>query len=114
MREGCCAAKAQTMRIRRRRGKPGSTPESRRRQKRRLPELDRRIEDEVEQGKSRRWQKRKVARWCYTGVADTVKGSGRLVKLACFLKRWRFVSSWQLRGRELYAFVAMLMQLLVQ
>jgi hypothetical protein len=52
MREGCCAAKAQTMRIRRRRGKPGSTPESRRRQKRRLPELDRRIEDEVEQGKS--------------------------------------------------------------
>jgi hypothetical protein len=48
------------MRIRRRRGKPGSTPESRRRQKRRLPELDRRIEDEVEQGKSRRWQKRRL------------------------------------------------------
>ena len=59
-----------------------------------------------------------VARGCYTGVADTVKGSGRLIKLqlACFLKRWRFASSWQLRGREfmLYAFVAMLMQLLVQ
>ena len=52
MREGCCAAKAQTMRIRRRRGKQESTPESRRWQKRRLPKLDRRIEDEVEQGKS--------------------------------------------------------------
>ena len=60
MREGCCAAKAQTMRIRRRRGKQESTPESRRRQKRRLPELDRRIEDEVEQGKSSKGEDFKV------------------------------------------------------